>query len=124
MDDKKSILFRINNFRENIKMSKSSLAAAIGIEQTTLNNQFLGKRSLSLDLVINLLNTYSDLSAEWLIRGTGNMLISENINSDSNIDRINKLVDTITTLQDAINEKTKTIKVLEEEIKQLKQKRL
>lgn len=120
MDDKKSILFRINNFRENIKMSKSSLAAAIGIEQTTLNNQFLGKRSLSLDLVINLLNTYSDLSAEWLIRGTGNMLISENIDSDSNLDRINKLVDTITTLQDAINEKTKTIKVLEEEIRQLK----
>lgn len=120
MDDKKSILFRINNFRENIKMSKSSLAAAIGIEQTTLNNQFLGKRSLSLDLVINLLNTYSDLSAEWLIRGTGNMLISENINSDSNLDRINKLVDTITTLQDAINEKTKTIKILEEEIRQLK----
>lgn len=120
MEDKKSILFRINNFRENIKMSKSSLAAAIGIEQTTLNNQFLGKRSLSLDLVINLLNTYSDLSAEWLIRGTGNMLISENINSDSNIDRINKLVDTITTLQDAINEKTKTIKILEEEIKSLK----
>lgn len=122
MDDKKSILFRINNFRENIKMSKSSLAAAIGIEQTTLNNQFLGKRSLSLDLVINLLNTYTDLSAEWLIRGTGNMLISENINSDSNIDRINKLVDTITTLQDAINEKNKTIKLLEEEIRTLKQR--
>lgn len=31
--------------------------------------------------------------------GTGNMLISDN-----NLDKINKLVDTITTLQDAINE--------------------
>lgn len=101
-------------------LSNRAFALRCGIPQNTFNNQLNGVRELSLSTINSILNTYEDISAEWLIRGTGNMLISENINSDSNIDRINKLVDTITTLQDAINEKTKAIKVLEEEIRQLK----
>lgn len=101
-------------------LSNRAFALRCGIPQNTFNNQLNGVRELSLSTINSILNTYEDISAEWLIRGTGNMLISENINSDSNIDRINKLVDTITILQDAINEKTKTIKVLEEEIRQLK----
>lgn len=103
-------------------LSNRAFALKCGIPQNTFNNQLNGVRELSLSTINAILKTYEGISAEWLMRGTGNMLISENIDSDSNLDRINKLVDTITTLQDAINEKTKTIKVLEEEIKNLKRK--
>ena len=66
--NKADILKRIQEFREYTGMAKSTLAESIGIEQTTLNNQFLGKRSLSLDVIVALLSSFSELSAEWLLR--------------------------------------------------------
>ena len=52
------------------------------------------------------------------------MLLSDveherNIIPDSNMERMNRLVDTIATLQGALNEKDKTIKLLEEKVKAL-----
>lgn len=66
--NKADILQRIKEFREYTCMSKSTLATSIGMEQTTLNNQFLGKRGLSIDLIVGLLSSFSELSAEWLLR--------------------------------------------------------
>lgn len=115
------IIDRIKQIIEFYGLSSRAFSLSIGFTYTTLNNYLTGRRTtIDSELIEKTLSTYKSISAEWLMRGTGNMLISENIDSDSNLDRINKLVDTITTLQDAINEKTKTIKVLEEEIRQLK----
>ena len=47
------------------------------------------------------------------------MLISD-IKSDPNIERMERLVDTIATLQGTINEQMKTIQLLSEENKRLK----
>lgn len=99
---------------KGIKPTKSERDLGWGVGALTKAKSITAERLKEFSML------YTDLSTEWLLRGNGNMLISENTNSDSNIDRINKLVDTITTLQDAINEKTKTIKILEEEIRQLK----
>ncbi len=52
------------------------------------------------------------------MRGTGEMFNSEQPNS-AELERINKLVDTIATLQDTINLKNETIAVLSERIKLL-----
>lgn len=41
------------------------------------------------------------------------------LKGDNEAERINKLVDTITTLQDAINQKNDTIASLSERVKQL-----
>lgn len=54
----------------------------------------------------------------------GTMLLSDveherNIIPDSNMERMNRLVDTIATLQGALNEKDKAIKLLEEKVKRL-----
>lgn len=141
--NKESVLQRINEFREYAAISKSTLAASIGVEQTTLNNQLIGKRGLSLDTIIAMLSTFSDLSSEWLFRDRGNMFLkkydgsleanalqqSERIEklfetieslqksidqkskvNDLNAERVLKLVDTISTLQDTINAKDDTIK--------------
>lgn len=47
----------------------TSFAKAIGIEQVTLSRYLNGSRSVSLDVVNAILNTYPDVSAEWLMRG-------------------------------------------------------
>lgn len=122
--NKEAILQRVKEFREYTAMSKTTLAESIGMEQTTLNNQFLGKRGLSLDLVIGILSTFSEVSAEWLLRDRGDMLISKFGESSESIslkysEKLEKLVDTISTLQEVINEKTKTIQSLEEANKKL-----
>lgn len=57
--------------------SERAFAIKIGIKQTTLNNQILGKRSISLDVVTAILTTFTDISAEWLLTGVGSMLKEE-----------------------------------------------
>lgn len=47
----------------------TSFAKAIGVEQVTLSRYLNGSRSVSLDVVNAILNTFPDVSAEWLLRG-------------------------------------------------------
>lgn len=102
------------------RMGSSTRAFAIkcGLRQNTLSNQLNGMRELSLQTVVAILNSDPEISAEWLLRGSGDMYISDQPNA-AELDRINKLVDTITTLQDAINAKNETIALLTERIKKL-----
>ena len=103
-------------------LSDRAFAIKCGLAQNTLNRQLNGVRELSLATVNAILSTFEDISSEWLLRGT--MLLSDveherNIIPDSNMERMNRLVDTIATLQGALNEKDKTIKLLEEKVKRL-----
>lgn len=122
--NKESILLRINEFRQYSAISKSTLAASIGVEQTTLNNQLIGKRGLSLDTVLALLSTFSELSSEWLLRDRGDMFLNKYDGSleASNLkmaERIEKLIGTIETMQESIDLKNQTIADMSERIKQL-----
>ena len=49
----------------------------INVKQVTLNQQITGSRSLSLDMISAILNSFEDISVEWLLRGTGEMYISD-----------------------------------------------
>lgn len=105
-------------------LSDRAFAIKCGLAQNTLNSQLNGVRELSLATVNAILSTFEDISSEWLLRGKGTMLLSDveherNIIPDSNMERMNRLVDTIATLQGALNEKDKTIKLLEEKVKRL-----
>lgn len=51
------------------KRGVSAFSELIGIHQVTLNNYLLGKRKLSLEVVEAVLNTFPEVSAEWLLRG-------------------------------------------------------
>ncbi|MDE6229437.1 MAG: hypothetical protein K2M40_06590 [Muribaculaceae bacterium] len=122
--NKESVLRRLNEFREYSALSKSTLAASIGVEQTTLNNQLIGKRGLSLDTIIALLSTFQDLSSEWLLRDRGDMFLKKydgslEANAMKQAERIEKLIGTIETLQESIDLKNQTISMLKERIKQL-----
>lgn len=73
----------------------------------------------SAKVLTSILLTYEDISSEWLLRGKGEMLISDSLKKDENTERLSRLVDTITTLQGTINEQIKTIQLLSEENKKL-----
>ncbi len=99
-------------------LSDRAFAIKCGIKQPTLDKQLKGFRAISMETIMAILNTFGDISAEWLMRGVGDMMIKPSAPVD--LDRIATLVDTIATLQETINEKNKTINALAEQNKQLK----
>lgn len=115
---------RIKTIIAHYDLSIRAFAIKCGLKDNTLTNQLNGVRELSLATVNAILSTFEDISSEWLLRGKGTMLLSDveherNIIPDSNMERMNRLVDTIATLQGALNEKDKTIKLFEEKVKRL-----
>ena len=86
-----------------------------GIAQNTLSRQLNGARELSLTTVYTVLSCHPEISAEWLMRGNGEMLLTSEQPTDTE-DRLNKLVDTITFQQDTIKNLQARIKELEAEL--------
>ena len=101
-------------------LSDRAFAIKCGVAQNTLNRQLNGVRELSLVTVNAILGTFEDISTEWLLRGKGEMLISEAIKKDESTERITRLVDTIATLQGTINEQMITNQLRTDENKKLK----
>lgn len=99
-------------------LSDRAFAIKCGLKQPTLDKQLKGLRAISMETIVAILNTFGDISAEWLMRGVGEMMIKPAPPTD--LDRISTLVDTIATLQETINEKNKTINILSEQNQQLK----
>lgn len=71
-------------------LSIRAFAIKCGMSQPTLDKQLKGLRAISLDTVSNILNTYPEISAEWLMRGIGCMT-QEVKDKSAGIVRINKL---------------------------------
>lgn len=112
------ILQRLKEILDYSGHSVRAFAIKCGIAQTTLDKQIKGLRSVSIETVMSVLYAYPEISAEWLMRGTGQMLIQKENNS-AEMERVNRLVDTITTLQDTINAKNDAIATLSNHVIQL-----
>ncbi len=111
------ILQRLKEVVTYSKLSIRAFAIKCGISQTTLDKQIKGLRSVSIETIMSVLYGFPEISAEWLMRGEGQMLHS--IANNPERDKLNTLVDTIATLQDTINAKSDQISTLTERIKQL-----
>ena len=112
----------ISRIKDIIKLSGISdraFALKCGINQQTLFNQLKGIRAISLDTVISICKTFPEISRDWLLLGEGDMFKSQSRETE----RINTLLDTITTLQEAINAKSETIALLNDRIKQIENQR-
>lgn len=99
-------------------LSVRAFSIKCGVSQPTLDKQFKGLRGVSIETMMSVLYAFPEISAEWLMRGNGDMIIKAQPNS-AELERINKLVDTIATLQETINLKNETIATLSERNKQL-----
>lgn len=82
---KADVLNRVLEVCKEKSTSETQFAKQIGANQKTINQQLKGERSLSLDTVISILSTFEDISAEWLLRGQGEMFVQQekkNINNE------------------------------------------
>lgn len=101
-------------------LSERAFSLKCGLKPTTINNQLIGKREISLATIVAILSSFEEISPNWLLHGKGEMLISANQQKDENTERISMLIDTIATLQKTINEQMKTIQMLNDETKRVK----
>lgn len=53
------------------------LATEYGVAQSTLNAQISGKSAMAASTIVLVLSAFPDVSAEWLLRGTGSMVIQQ-----------------------------------------------
>ena len=75
------ILERIKSLIDAKGHSVSSFAKKIGIGQTTLNTYLKMNRYPAYETLHAILSTFSDVSAEWLMRGEGDMYITDGLSS-------------------------------------------
>lgn len=69
-----SIVQRVREIIDKYGLSVTSLAKKIGVVQVTLNRQLTGDSAISLETVNAILYYYKEISAEWLMRGDGDMI--------------------------------------------------
>ena len=106
---------RLNRLVKESGMSETAFAESVNVVQVTLNRQLSGKRSISSDTILSVLQNQKDLSAEWLLRGEGAMYKTtelppvdvsseESINHSAEIARLvrekNELIDANEELRD------------------------
>jgi transcriptional regulator with XRE-family HTH domain len=71
---------RILDFMEKQGLSPARFADEIGVQRSNVSHIISGRNNPSYDLIVKILTKYKFLSAEWLLRGIGDMLVSETSN--------------------------------------------
>lgn len=111
---------RIKAIKDALGISENELARRLGISQSTLNGYTLGKRKPSYDLAESVLNAFSDVSAEWLMRGEGPMHISDLPSTDhDDSDEVLELKAEITRLRAERDELVRKLAISERRIDKL-----
>ena len=65
---------RVEEFIRYKRLTKRAFAAAINMDEGTLGNKIRGVTQLDINTIRSILSAFNDLSAEWLVMGTGPML--------------------------------------------------
>ena len=68
-----AIIQRVKELLRQRRQNVTQFAAEIGMQQPTVNNYIIGKRSVSYAFIESILNNIPELSAEWLLKGEGEM---------------------------------------------------
>ena len=100
-----SVNEKIREIISYYKLSDRQFSIKIGVTQSVIGSMFQKNTEPSSKVIRLTLNAFTDISADWLLRNKGPMLISD---------------DTIATLQGTINEQMKTIQLFTEENQKLK----
>lgn len=72
------VLQRVRQFMKKEHLTNKGLAGVLEMTEANLSNKLNGIRKIDLSTLCVLLDKFPDLSAEWLLRGEGNMYKSKN----------------------------------------------
>lgn len=70
------VLERIKQFIDSKDIKVSRFEKSIGMANASFGKSLKSGGTIGADKLENILNTYPELSAEWLLRGEGEMLLS------------------------------------------------
>lgn len=80
------ILQRVIQTIKELELTDNQFSKKLGIAQTTMSGYLSGNRKLSLQVIESMLNAFGDISAEWLLRGEGEMYKTVSENKSNNFD--------------------------------------
>lgn len=64
---------RMQLILKEFETNPTQLANQFGVNQKTLNSHINGNTAVSLSTILLILKAFPEVSAEWLLRGDGNM---------------------------------------------------
>lgn len=75
-------------------MTARSFSILIGFNYSTLNNYITGRRtSIDCDLIAKISSSFDDISMDWLISGSGNMIKIIDRNAEIEIQSLKKEIE-------------------------------
>lgn len=89
---------RINELMRKEGLSELQFAKRIGVPQSSVNGYLSGKNTPPTKFLTSVITEFSDVSAEWLMRGEGTMYISD-IPADGDSEQVLDLKAEITRLR-------------------------
>lgn len=110
---------RINLLLKEKGITQNAVAAGDAPAQKRLNSQLSHGAAISLDSVLRILNACPDISADWLLRGSGEMYLGTKITGANSVTGRNATVIGQQTailsenfVRDMLAEKDKQIQIL------------
>jgi transcriptional regulator with XRE-family HTH domain len=64
-----AITERLKKIMEDNDLSSSQMADKIGVQRSAISHILSGRNKPSLDFILKVLDSFSDVSSEWLLRG-------------------------------------------------------
>ena len=74
------ILQRVIQIIKELNLTDNQFSKRLKIAQTTMSGYLSGNRKLSLQVIESVLSEFENISAEWLLRGEGEMYKSDDKN--------------------------------------------
>lgn len=65
----KAITERVVKVMEDQGLSSSQMADRIGVQRSAISHILSGRNKPSLDFILKVLNSFSDVSSDWLLKG-------------------------------------------------------
>lgn len=113
---------------KSLKMTVNSFSNEIGISQSSIRSIVDNVNQPSAKILIPLLERFPEVNANWLLTGKGDMFLdlSETKTLDEKLLHSKKMIDlleiSVEDLRGTIGLQSKTIEVLEKEIRRLEEK--
>jgi transcriptional regulator with XRE-family HTH domain len=104
---------RINKIMEMKGMNPTRFAAATEINPATLSNIFSGKTNPSTEVIIKILEKYSDINPDWLLFGKGDMLRTGGMSQSVSNNQLGFKFENKTNEKETVNKESKMLKNIE-----------
>ena len=68
---------RLSQILKKLNLTASQFADEIGVQRSSISHVLSGRNKPSLDFITKIILSYPEISAEWLLTGSGSMLTRE-----------------------------------------------